>query len=454
LHKGGRAQILHLNFKHDSSFVSFEDNMGQATHEAVMFLAEDKITRQMHFSEFEALLEGFSAVPEYKDEDARAAYVVINGHGKITSLVFFEIYFDEDGRADASWNIPVEKLASISAKGPDLGSGPIRLACRSQCAINWHQGDLWDPDMNPGTNHFLRIKQSVDENRLRLKFEVEEDEIPILSASVSAVTDPDLQIRAETDKRVKLARLLKEQRLRIRTLEAHKEQSGEVSDREQRIITHAYKNEIQNLNQQIEQFKVTNEKLQKKLSSRNDQYLDLQDKVSDQFAKVDQLESALQNASASDRDAIEKQKLEAELVLLREQLDRRDLDLAYRDDREEQLRAELEELKETQMQADSASTVFEQLKSLEVVFVAYHAGVGHLSMTATEAITYAANPLAYAASKCFVTESQYKQWLAHFDNPVCTHTDASGCTCHETIEKVSVPSEFEPGISDRCSLHA
>ena len=311
-------------------------NRDSSSYEAVFFLGNKQVTRHMLFSEFEALLDGLGALPDYADEDARAVYAVISKTGKIKALVFFILYFDEDGHADASWNVPVERLAEISGRGPDLGGGPIKLACRGQCSINWHQNDLWDPDMTPGSNDFLLIKKAVEENRLRFKFTAPEPEVPVLSKSgmqnVPLLEDDSLD--SEQEKRVKLARLLKEQRLRIRTLESSKEHFVDSIDREQMINLHAYKNEIQTLKQTVEQLKLINEKLKDKLSSRNDQFLTLQDKVSDQAALVARLEASLKNASGGERQGLERQKMEAEIVLLKEQLERKDMELSSRVERE------------------------------------------------------------------------------------------------------------------------
>ena len=64
------------------------------------------------------------------DQEAKAVYVVLNNQLQVEALVFFLIYFDDEGRADPEWNLPVERLASISGSGPDLGAGAIRLSCR------------------------------------------------------------------------------------------------------------------------------------------------------------------------------------------------------------------------------------------------------------------------------------------------------------------------------------
>lgn len=430
-------------------------NRGSSAFEAVFFLDNKKVTRHMLYSEFEALLDGLVAVPEYADEDAKGVYAVINKTGKVTALVFFILYFDEDGRADASWNVPVERLAEVSGRGPDLGAGPIRLACRGQCSINWHQNDLWDPDMTPGSNDFLSLKKAVEENRLHFKFTSNEPDIPVLSQA-SLSKEPlleDLDLDSDQDKRLKLARLLKEQRLRIRTLESSHEQSVGHADREQMISLHAYKNEIQTLKQTVEQLRLMNDKLKEKLTARNDQFMSLQDKVSDQAALVARLEAGLKNASGSERSNLEKQKMEAEIVLLKEQLERKDYELANRAEREEQLRAELEEISESLGGSYQGTSIVKRLKELEVVFVVYHPGAGHITMTSDEIMSYVDNPTAFIAAKCFVTEEKYSAWLEHFENPVCRHSKEHGHVCARKIDKISIPSEFEIGIDDRCPEH-
>lgn len=420
------------------------------TFEAVFFIEGQQVSKHMLFSEFEALLDGLGALPDYADQEAKAVYTVIGKDGKIKSLVFFILYFDEDGKADASWNVPVERLAEVSGSGPDLGGGPIKLACRGQCSINWHLNDLWDPDMTPGSNDFLKIKKAVELNKLRFQFESPESDIPVLAPS-DPVLD-ELGLETDLEKRTKLARLLKEQRLRIRTLESSREQSVDFSDREQKIILHAYKNEIQELKQKNEQLKLINEKLKAQLGQRNDQFLRLKDQVSNQSELVAKLELKLKSASAGEKERLERQKMEAELVLLQEQLDRKVLDLAFREEREEQLRAELEELSESRQAGDAGEDVFKRLKALDVVYVAYHPGAGHITMTANEIQSYVDNPNAFVAAKCFVTEEQYTAWLKHFDEPKCQyHKD--GLVCTKTVEKVSAPSDFQVGVSDRCESH-
>lgn len=417
---------------------------------AVFFMDGKEVARQMLFSEFEALLDGYVGLSDMADTEARAVYVVLDKSLGIQSLVFFLIYFDEDGRADSSWNIPIERLASISGKGPDLGAGTIRLACRSQCSINWHQKELWDPDMNPASSHFAAIKKAVQQNRLKFKKESVQS-IPVLSPGSDEVELPVLG-NVDDAQRSRLAQQIRDQRLRIRTLTSTSEDALEEQARQHRNDVQMYKSKLQKAAQTIEQLKVRNEQLQGKLFQRNEQVMSLQDRVTDQSTHVHDLEQRLKHAKGMEKSEIERQKLQAELLLVREQLDRREVELLYRDEKEEQLKAELEDAKAAATGVAEKS-LLEKLKALDVVFVSYHPGAGHVTVPFADVHRYASNPISYVAAKCLVTEEVYKRWLEHQEHPVCSARDEEGGICGETVSKVSNPGDFEPGVSDRCPQH-
>ncbi len=447
---------------------------------AVFFIEGHTVSRQMLYSEFEAVLDGYASMPDYADRDMKAVYVVLNEFVLIDALVFFQIYFDEEGLADPSWNIPLAKLASISGRGPDLGGGAIRLACRGQCPINWHQKELWDPSMNPGANDLLAIKKAVKENRLKFTSEVSSlptltnddahaigdipvlmpddfvdamgDSIPVLKEATTPNESLTKRRAGDPDKRNKLARLIKDQRLRIRTLDSKNEEKFKNLAREHWVEIQSYKTQFDSLKQSIEQYRVMNDQLKKKLYQRNEQYLSLQDRLTEKSARLAVLEKTLEQAESGSRSTANVEKLEAELALVRERLDRREVELAYRDEREDQLRSELEEIKKHSGTGED-SGILSRLKELDVVFVAYHPGAGHVTISFTDIKRYSQNPIAFVASKCFVTEDQYMRWLTHYENPVCRYYSENGDVCGQTIKAVSIPSEFEEGVSDRCKLH-
>ncbi len=61
--------------------------------------------------------------------------------------------------------------------------------------------------------------------------------------------------------------------------------------------------------------------------------------------------------------------------------------------------------------------------------------------------------MSYAAAKCFVSEEQYRQWLAHYQQPTCEASLSSGERCAMPIDRVETPSRFVVGESNCCARH-
>ena len=135
--------------------------------EAVIFFSDDnEPPREMLYSEFEAILDAVVGLSEFAEQTKRAAFIRIDGRLCITAAVFFTLPFDSDGVPDHSWNIPLQQLADSAGSGPDLGAGPIRLTCRSQCSVAWHQKQLWDPQLDGDAQEFNQLIRIANDNRL------------------------------------------------------------------------------------------------------------------------------------------------------------------------------------------------------------------------------------------------------------------------------------------------
>jgi hypothetical protein len=469
--------------------------------EAILFMQEHHVIKQMRYNEFEAILDGVVGLRELADTEATLVYVEIDRRLNIQALVFFLVYFDEAGQADSDWNLPLRQLAKTSGSGPNMGGGPIHLCCRSQCPIAWQQKDMWDPSMKPGANDFLAIKRALEENRLGFEREVAEvepvpvsakaapakaapvavapvkapaaklgpvkhesiaedfdfdtDEIPILSAHQSNDAGHDLS-SLDAEHRGKVARTLRTQRLRIKTLIGQHQAELEELNRQRRIEIQALKNDVQALSQRSEQLKVLNEQLKIKLDQRNDQHTVLQDQLAEAKKRLVMLDERLRKANlnaAAPEVHRSGERLEAELVILREQLDRRDVELFHRGEREEQLMADIETLKERLEAGSGQQRILDRLADLDVVFVVYHPGAGHITIPSREVERYVENPIAYAAGKCFVSENHYRAWLEHHESPICLHGLPSGDFCADVVQRVTVPNEFVAGRDDRCGKH-
>ncbi len=400
-------------------------------YSAVFFMDGSNVSRQMRASEFGAFLDGYVGLSDLADTDVKAVYVLLGKDLLVRSLVFFRIYFDEEGRADSHWNMPVEKLAKKGAKGPDMGGGPIRLVCRSQCPKSANAEELWDPDMTPGSNHFQAIRRAVEANSLKLrKVEpVREENIPVLGDE--SRSPEDLEPSAD---RVRLARVIREQRLRIKTLQSvHRDALSDIQ-RENRHEMQALRNEMTELQQKFERQKLSNEQLKKRLAERNEQYLSMQEQIANGEASKER-----EGATA-----------DAEVVLLREQLERRQRELELRDEKIVALEQENYDLRH---QTPTENSVMDHLQSHSVFLVAYHPGVGHITLPYDDIETYFRNPVAYAAERCGLNEPAYKQWLEHYEKPVCHHRKNNGKSCGEPVMRVSQPADFRAGIDDRCEKH-
>jgi hypothetical protein len=87
----------------------------------------------------------------------------------VRGLVFFQFNVDEDGLVAASFNVPLRYLVGNAGLGPDLGMGPIRLACRGQCPVPWHSVNLWEPQGEGDSHPAMLAQKAVWRNRLGLK---------------------------------------------------------------------------------------------------------------------------------------------------------------------------------------------------------------------------------------------------------------------------------------------
>jgi len=137
--------------------------------EAVFFFDGNDISVEMHYPEFEALLNQSATMQPLAASVARGAYVVVGTGLAVRGLVCFLLRFDEDGRADQSFSVPLRHLVAHAGPGPDLGCGAIRLASRAQCSVSWHAMNLWEPE-GEGESHPLRvIQRAAWRNKIGLK---------------------------------------------------------------------------------------------------------------------------------------------------------------------------------------------------------------------------------------------------------------------------------------------
>lgn len=449
--------------------------------EIVLFFGPEGVCKGLVYSDFEAVLDGIVGLQEFSGQCVKAAYVTVNGRLMVTGLVLFLLDFDERGVADRSWNIPLRAMLDKTDRGPDLGAGAIRLACRSQCPISWHQDRLWDPNMRQGANDFVFVREAIRERGRYLGLTYSEEpsapaaaptwdapttglatvpQVDVRSPGHVAPAAPVLAAHAEDqnavldqlrEERVKLARAIKDLRLQLTTIETqHAEDLAKLN--------YAFQQKEEILNSQVE-------KLLGQFKSLKSQNAALREQGAAQRAQLDSLHEALERQSheaASDLSLHEdmrrqlememNQRLEEETARLREEMHVREMDLLNKDEKIEQLREELTEARSMNSASEDAGAgVFlEKLEKLGVSFIAFHPGAGHISIPFKNIQRYVENPQGYAAEKCLVTEDRYRAWLAHYENPVCGVSKSGSKPCGARVIRVDTPSKFKPGDSDVC----
>ncbi|PNG15358.1 chromosome partitioning protein ParA [Stutzerimonas stutzeri] len=437
------------------------------TVEAVLFFNDGGVCKEMLYPEFEAVLDGMVSMPEFADQQMRVVYVLINTRLQIRAAVFFFLDFNEDGSADSGWNIPLRNLAERTGRGPDLGAGPIRLACRSQCPVSWYQMHLWDPELTQSQNHLVMLRDRIKRNQLGLLVEedtpqaVPAERLQMVAEDAWYAADSATQTsirraeKLEQEQRLKAAQLIKQQRLRIASLEQQREADisrlRELAAQQQAKLL----DEIAQLRQELLDKEGLVEQLQVQLHEQAEGFQKNREEMSRQLRALEQNGRAEADAARAQFDEELRRQIAAAVAEYKEQVSIRDVELAYRNELDSQLQEEIEQLRarcET-LAEESGDRVLERLCALGVAFMAYHPGAGHLTIPLADITRYRQNPLAYAAAKCAVSEEQYKQWVEHYQQPVCIATLSSGERCNMPLDKVETPARFVLGESNCCARH-
>lgn len=162
-----------------------------AIGEAVFFFDGDDVATELHHSEFEALLAGSTTLQSFAASVARGAYVVVGAGMAVRAVVCFRLRFDEHGRADPKFSVPLRHLATQAGPGPDLGCGTIRLASRRQCSVSWHAMNLWEPEGSGEANPLKAIQRAAWRNRLGITLTASDGEDPPLHIEPLESDPPD-----------------------------------------------------------------------------------------------------------------------------------------------------------------------------------------------------------------------------------------------------------------------
>ena len=475
--------------------------------EVVLLFGKNTISKQMPFSEFEAVLDTYATIPEYGGREARAAYLVVDTSLNITSCVLFLVEFCDDGSVNKSWNVPLRHMAEIAAPGPDLGSGPVRLVCHSQCPIAWQQNATWDPSMGGGADDFKMMVATIKENKLCLSTQAQsggaskspsgqqpawaEQSVPQQGVPAQMPQNgawppqaqqwqqpppnwnrapqpnyppqqvphgqayPPAQQQEDEASRAKTASLLRKLRLRLTTLKnAKSKELAEIQFERQKESQH-FKIQKRRLQSFINSLTEQNEALKEQLNSQKSQIGTLEESVGVKLEQaVEHEKKEIMALKQNFQKRLEENEVE-EIAHLKEVCQVKEMELLYKEEISNQLREEVVVLRRDKIRlADSGADNFlGKLESLGISFINFHPGIGHLSIPLEDMSKYMEDTEAYVAEKCLVPQELYTQWRAHYDQPICQCETSPGEVCGERIQRQQVPSQYSKGETDRCAKH-
>ena len=148
-------------------------------------------------------------------------------------------------------------------------------------------------------------------------------------------------------------------------------------------------------------------------------------------------------------------KIASAVAEYKEQIAIRDVELAYRAEQDTQALAgnQSPQAAYADLASQGGDQILERLAKLGVVFVVYHPGAGHLTIPLQDIAAYQDNPLAYAAAKCFVSEEQYRHWLAHYQQPSCEAALPAASAAPSPSTVSTRPVVLPLGESNCCARH-
>lgn len=430
----------------------------QNTHEAVVFFDREEISKEMHYAEFEALLDCVVPMQEFAGRVIEAAYLRLDANLSVVGLVLFLVPFDDEGFVAQSWNVPLRQLVEGGTRGPDLGGGPVKIATRSQCPVKGQESKLWDIRFTTAGNTLNLLQERLRDNRLG----IDVIEAPPMSAPPASAASASMPQYASA------------------AMPQYAPAPAAAAPASSTESTDAV---LQIMQQSSAQMAMLKEQHQRELTSLQENISQLQQKLqvqeNEKGVLAEQLEQQAAALDAGRREAERKAQqlakdMRAQTAALKLQL-KSELEAAV-SSRERELKAEIESLKRerdaneeqlhglttevTELRRDrirlmgsGADKFFERLKDKAVKFVSYQPGAGHLTVPMEDLSRFLDETESFVADKCGVSVEHYRRWLAHYNSPVCQGTSGSGKPCAKPLNRVLKPSEFVAGLHDRCEIH-
>ncbi|NJN51061.1 MAG: hypothetical protein HC809_04070 [Gammaproteobacteria bacterium] len=239
--------------------------------EAVFFFDGNEVGTEMHYAEFEALLNGAATLQAFAASQVRGVYVVVGTGLSVRGVVCFVLRIDENGHADRDFSIPLRHLVRHAGPGPDVGCGPIRLSCKSQCSVSWHATNMWEPEGVGEANPIKVVQRAVWRNRLGLKLtKAEEVAFPATPAGLKAEKQHKLEQAFGDEGRVSLQQLIRQHNQNLET--ATRKYRSDLEAQQQIYLdqVRGCRDEIQRLKSLLRHEQSRNRRLQQLLRGETD----------------------------------------------------------------------------------------------------------------------------------------------------------------------------------------
>ncbi|HEY7773658.1 MAG TPA: hypothetical protein VIC26_10790 [Marinagarivorans sp.] len=423
---------------------------------AVLFFSADGIIKELLYSEFEALLEGFTPEKEWAGRDAKAVYLELSPDLKPKSAVFFLLDFDQEGWVEASWNVPLVNLARTAKPGPSFGAGPIRVATARHCPDPRYAEMLWNPDLGPESKIIEWIKNAIAVNRLGLSKQQAAEEPSLADAQGQQAAGQMGGLPAGME--AQLAQLLQNQMLGANGVAQTMSQLESAKAEYQQTV----KNLQAQLVDKVRQFDGAKAQLeeqlaamQKTLAGKEKKLAEVREYYELKLEKTKGGESDYIRALREHYETEANQQVASAESEYKELLNWREVELMYRAERESQLHEEIAKLRLhiAELEQTGGEDILQRLSDKGISFMTYQVGLGHIAIPVDDIALYLANPVGFVAAYCNVSQAVYLDWLAHFHAPVCRVQDSQGNYCGADLKRVDSPEQYMPGVSDCCAKH-
>lgn len=420
---------------------------------AVLFFGSEGIARELLYGEFEALLDGFVPLEEWSGRTLKGVYVEFNSQFLVTSAVFFLVSFEDSGLVEAAWNMPLTDLARTSAKGPDMGAGPIHIACKSKCPIAMYKDSMWEPVNKDKASHFAAIAKAVKRNRLGFVFKQVDEDTTAGANQVMMSSAADLQYQKELKRQMES--LLKEQRQQMASFSSDKENALKEVRLEYIAKIEQLQAKLQDAESNLRDAEKRNEELKETIDGQVQKIEGLREYFEHKLERAQGNEQEIVDSLKAHYEAESDAKLNSVTKEMSELLKMKEVELVYRIEHEEQLRDEIEAMRRSNQELieNSGNHLLSKLSEKGVNFVTYQPGAGHITIPLDEIANFIDNPTEFTAAYCGVSERHYQAWLRHYQAPVCAALVDDEHTCSANIERVTTPSQFVPGESEFCQEH-